>query len=57
MIDYKILDDSIHYYSSVGFQRIEAPWTVSQWVDSLTKPEDECDYQVKFAQDFLKKFK
>lgn len=29
MIDYKLLDNSIKYYETRGFNRIEAPWTVT----------------------------
>lgn len=47
MIDYKLLADSIEFYESKGFKRIEAPWTVSEYVDSITKPEDRPHYQLK----------
>jgi hypothetical protein len=40
MIDYKILDESINYYSEFGFQRIELPWTVTQAISDITKPKD-----------------
>ena len=40
MIDYKIISDSINYYESKGFIRIETPWTVSEYIDNLTKPKD-----------------
>ncbi len=35
MIDYEIIDSSIKYYESKGFTRIEAPWTVSEYVDNF----------------------
>ena len=47
MIDYKILNDSILYYESKGFKRIEAPWTVSENVDNITKPKDRLSFQLK----------
>ena len=39
MIDYKLLDDSIKYYESVGYIRIESPWMVSEFADNMTKPK------------------
>lgn len=39
MINYKILNESINYYTDLGFNRVEAPWTVSEYIDNLTKPE------------------
>ncbi len=47
MINYKIISDSIDYYESNGFKRIESPWTVSEYVDKLTKPEDRISFQLK----------
>lgn len=47
MINYKILDESVTYYAGKGFQRIEAPWTVSEYVDCLTKPKDKISFQLK----------
>lgn len=47
MIDYKILNDSITYYANKGFKRIEAPWTVSEKVDDITKPADRIHFQLK----------
>ena len=38
MINYGIIQDSINYYESEGFQRIETPWMVSSYSDSLTRP-------------------
>ena len=35
MIDYAILNDSVEYYESHLFKRIESPWTVSQYVNTL----------------------
>lgn len=47
MIDYKLLDDSISFYSVNGYQRIESPWTVSEKVDNITKPSDRISFQLK----------
>lgn len=47
MIDYNLLNDSILHYSKNGFQRIEAPWTVSEYVDNITKPEGRQSFQFK----------
>lgn len=47
MIDYKLLDESLSFYESKGFKRIEAPWTVSQYVDDLTRPKDRIPFELK----------
>lgn len=47
MINYNIISDSIEYYSKFGFTRIESPWTVSEYVDNITKPEDRISFQLK----------
>lgn len=47
MIDYKLLDDSLKHYETKGFQRVEAPWTVSEYVDNITKPKDRIAFQLK----------
>lgn len=39
MINYGIIQVSIEYYTNLGFQRIETPWMVSEYTDSLTRPE------------------
>ena len=43
MIDYSILNDSIVYYETAGFKRIESPWTVSEAVSRITKPDNKQD--------------
>lgn len=40
MIDYKLINESIEYYEKLNFKRIESPWTVSEYINRLTKPED-----------------
>lgn len=47
MIDYKIISDSISYYDDNGFTRIEAPWTVSEYIDNITKPKGITSFQLK----------
>lgn len=39
MIDYSNLAKSIKYYEKNGFSRIEVPWLVTEFVDSITRPE------------------
>ena len=47
MINYKIIDDSIRYYETKGFLRIESPWTVTPQISAITKPKDCIDYEIK----------
>lgn len=47
MIDYSIISHSIVYYIEQEFCRIETPWTVSEYVDNITKPEDRKSFQLK----------
>jgi len=47
MIDYKLISDSIDYYETKGFIRVESPWTVSEYVDNITKPKDIISFQLK----------
>jgi hypothetical protein len=47
MIDYNIIGDSIVFYEGLGYKRIESPWTVSEYVDNLTKPDDKISFQLK----------
>lgn len=44
MIDYGNISKSIEFYGDKGFARIEAPWTVSPAISSITKPVDRTDY-------------
>ena len=46
MIDYGILDQSVSFYESRGFTRIEAPWTVSEFVDDITRPKDALPFKL-----------
>lgn len=47
MINFKLLQDSIDYYETCYFKRIETPWTVSEVISNLTKPDDRINYQLK----------
>lgn len=47
VINYELLNESLNYYDYVGFKRIETPWTVSEYVDNLTKPADKISFQLK----------
>lgn len=47
MINYEFIADSIKYYESHNFKRIEAPWTVSEYVDNITKPIEVPSFQLK----------
>lgn len=46
MINYEILHKSSLYYEKTGFSRIEAPWTVSEQIDNLTKPPARVSYKL-----------
>lgn len=47
MINYKLLNDSIEYFEQQGFQRIESPWTVSEYIENITKPIERQSMQLK----------
>ena len=47
MINYKLINDSIEYYNKYKFTRIESPWTVSEYIDNITKPKDRTSFQLK----------
>lgn len=36
MIDYGLLNKSVEFYESMGFSRIESPWTVTEEISDLT---------------------
>lgn len=46
MINYGFINDSISYYASNGFDRIESPWLVHDYVDSITRPIDTDPYKL-----------
>lgn len=47
MINYEILHRSTKYYESSGYQRIEAPWLVSEAISNITKPANVENYVVR----------
>lgn len=47
MIDYNLLAKSIDYYELKGYNRIESPWTVTQAVSDITKPEGAKDFKIE----------
>lgn len=47
MINYGIIQESINYYTKFGFSRIESPWTVSEYVNDITRPKDKIPFQLK----------
>jgi len=44
MINFDLLHKSIGFYQQFGFERIEAPWTVTAAVSAITKPPDRKDF-------------
>lgn len=46
MIDYGRLNRSLEYYELCGYNRIEAPWTVTKYISGITKPEDRMDWEI-----------
>lgn len=46
MIDYNLINKSIEFYFEKGFERIETPWLVTDYVDSITRPKEVIPYRV-----------
>lgn len=46
MIDYSNISKSILYYEGLGYQRIESPWTVTEDISRITKPQEKEDYKI-----------
>ena len=46
MINYQNLADSVEFYKECGYTSIEVPWTVTEYVDNITKPADRVHYQL-----------
>lgn len=40
MIDYKLIGKAVEYYEGRGFENIEVPWMVTEYVDSITRPSN-----------------
>ncbi len=47
MINYQYIADSIEYYEKKGFSRIESPWTVTEEISAITKPDDRIDFKLE----------
>ena len=47
MIDYQVLDNSIKFYESRGYNRIEAPWTVTHAVSDITRPVFASNFSIE----------
>jgi hypothetical protein len=50
MINYKLLQDSIDYYEKYRYTRVEIPWTVSPYVDDITRPIEKTPFQLNVNQ-------
>ncbi len=46
MIDYNRINNSIQFYESKGFKRIESPWTVTKAISAITKPDGKGDWEI-----------
>jgi len=47
MIDYSILANSVEYYESHGYQRIESPWTVTKEISKVTSPPNASFFTIE----------
>jgi len=47
MIDYQKIAESLKYYTTKGYTRVEAPWWVSEDIINITKPIGSVPYSVK----------
>jgi hypothetical protein len=46
MINYRIIQESIEFYEKENYVRIDSPWTVSPYIDDLTRPKDKSPFQL-----------
>jgi hypothetical protein len=53
MIDYSLIYQSIVHYESIGFTRIETPWTVTPEVSSITKPNGKTNMTISEKEKVL----
>jgi seryl-tRNA synthetase len=53
MINYARLGRSVDFYSSKGFTQIEVPWTVSQAISDITRPDGARDFVLHDKQKVL----
>lgn len=47
MINYNLIAKSNEYYEKNGFVRIESSWTVSEYIDNITRPVNIQAFQLK----------
>lgn len=47
MIDYNLINESILYYEKLGFNRIETPWLVTEYIDSITRDKNTTPFWVE----------
>jgi hypothetical protein len=53
MINYKYIHESSLFYNNKGYQRIEAPWIISNSAESITRPENKKPFQIKDTNECL----
>ncbi len=46
LIDYGIINDSISFYETYDFKRVESPWTVTKAISDITKPEGATEFSI-----------
>lgn len=46
MINFNFINESIQFYESKGFKRIESPWLVTEPISNITKPQTAQNYFV-----------
>lgn len=47
MINYGIIHDSVNYYETVGFLRIESPWAVTRGISQITAPPNASYFTIQ----------
>lgn len=47
MINYQLIENSIKFYESYGFKRVESPWTVTEAVSNITKPSHAKEFKIE----------
>jgi hypothetical protein len=58
MINYGLLHEASHYYTGLGYERIESPWLVTEAISNITKPLGISNYYVTkyYRGDYQKVF-
>jgi hypothetical protein len=47
MINYGLIQNSIYFYERAGYLRVESPWTVTEAISNITKPEWATSFTIK----------